>query len=117
MIGSLSVMVIFLSVVGFRLRQDVDDARARLTALEVKAVAENAASRTTEVGTCYSQARGRPRLITILRLLGSTAERDPVGRAAVNSMIMEYEESTPTVAECDKLAAEHGLDPEDFPAP
>lgn len=114
-IAVLALMVLILIGVGAKLRSDLDETRTRLTALEVKAVAEDAASRTAGVAACYASARGRPNLIVILRLLASTAERDPVALAAVQAFIMDYEESTPTIAECDKRAKENGLDPKDFP--
>lgn len=114
-IAVLALMVLILIGVGAKLRSDLDETRTRLTALEVKAVAEDAASRTASVAACYASARGRPRLIVILRLLAQTAERDPIALAAVESFIMDYEEATPTVAECDKRAVEAGLDPKDFP--
>jgi hypothetical protein len=108
MIGSLSAVVIFLSIVGFGLRNRVDS-------LEADRNQEKLATRTAEVATCYLQARSRPRLIVILRLLSATAERDPVGRTAVNDYIREYQMSTPTMKECNKKARELGFAPEDFP--
>lgn len=114
-IAVLSLVVVVLSVIGFRLRTELSQNTRRLTALEAKGIAEDASRRTAEVATCYASARGRPRLIVILRLLAATAERDPVGLAAVESFIMDYENSTPTLRECDRRAVEAGLDPEDFP--
>lgn len=108
MMGALFIMVVVLSIIGFGLRAQVHD-------LQADARAEKLAARTAEVATCYASARGRPRLIVILRLLANTAERDPIGRAAVDEFIMEYENSTPTLAECDKRAVENGFSPKDFP--
>lgn len=111
----LSVLVLVLLGLVIVLREDLNETRTRLTALEVKGVAEEASQRTAEVAACYASARGRPRLIVILRLLAATAERDPVARAAVEEFIMDYENATPTVKKCDQVARRNGLDPKDFP--
>lgn len=108
MIGALLIMVAILAFVGFGLR-------AQVSRLEADARAEKLATKTAEVATCYAQARGRPRLIVILRLLATTAERDPIASEAVEGFIMDYENSTPTIAECDKRAVEAGFSPKDFP--
>ena len=108
MMGALFIMVVVLSIIGFSLRQ-------RVVSLEATQREEQVAAKTAELATCYAQARGRPRLIVILRLLATTAERDPVGLEAVESFIMDYENSTPTVRECDKRAVEAGFSPKDFP--
>lgn len=114
-IGALSVTVAVLSVIGFRLRSELSETRSRVTELEAERIAEDASKRTAAVAACYASARGRPRLIVILRLLAQTAERDAVALAAVESVIMDYETSTPTVPECDRRARANGLDPKDFP--
>lgn len=69
-----------------------------------------------EVATCYAAARGRPSLIVILRLISGIAG-DQAERDVVDQFIDRYEGNTPTVTECDELAAMRGFSPEDFPAP
>jgi hypothetical protein len=90
-----------LTLVAIRLNNDVSGLRA--------------AGRSAEVGTCYAQARGRPALITILRVIAGAAGDGE--RVIITRFIDQYEENTPTVEECDMLALERGLRPEDFPAP
>lgn len=111
LIGStavLALLVVVLLIIGAALR-------SRVTSLEEQQRNETLATTTAEIATCYASARGRPRLIVILRLLANTAERDPVALEAVESFIMDYENSTPTVPECDKRAIEAGFNPKDFP--
>lgn len=108
-VAVLALIVVVLSIIGFSLRQKV-------TNLERDARAEKLATSTAEVATCYAAARGRPRLIIILRLLQTTAERDVVAQAAIRETIDEYQMATPTVLECDKRAIEAGFRPEDFPS-
>ncbi len=90
-----------VSFVAFRLNSDVQGLRA--------------AGKTAEVATCYAQARGRPGLITILRVIAGTAGDGE--RVVINGFINQYENNTPNVGECDMLARERDLDPADFPAP
>jgi hypothetical protein len=113
---ALAITTITLSVLIWSQQNRIDDTAKRLAREEARSFAEDIAAKTGEVSTCYASARGRPRLIVILRLLANTAERDPVGLEAVESFIMDYETSTPTLAECDRRARENGLDPKDFPA-
>lgn len=74
------------------------------------------ARKTTEVATCYASARGRPSLIVILRVIGGVTA-DSSERAIISGFIDGYEDSTPSIGECDSLARMRGLDPEDFPEP
>ena len=73
-------------------------------------------ARTSEVATCYAQARGRPSLIVIFRVLAGVAT-DSTDRDVITALVDTYESATPTLNECDKLARTRGLDPADFPAP
>lgn len=113
-IGALGLVVVVLSIIGFRLQQDLDETRTRLTAVEVAALAEDASKRTAEVATCYATTRSRPGLIVILNLISGLAA-DSVEREIVQTVIDGYRDSAPTLAECDKRARENGLRPEDFP--
>ena len=92
-----------LSVVVWFIRDDVRD-------LDV-------AGRTSEVGTCYAAARGRPALIVILRVIATGAAVSADERVIIDGFIDGYENNTPTVEECDRLARMRGFEPEDFPAP
>lgn len=72
-------------------------------------------TRVAEVAACYASARGRPRLIRILRSISGTL--DEGGKAALNGLINDYEQRTPLVADCDALAVAYRLDPAEFPPP
>lgn len=108
LIGALAVMTAILSVVTVVLYGRLDTAQRRIAGLE-------SAGKTAEVATCYSQARGRPALIIILR--GIATKLDPDPRDATNDFIDRYQAQTPTVHQCDMLAVRRGLDPKNFPAP
>ena len=106
-IFALSVMVVTLSVIGYGLRH-------QLATLEEEHLADEKALKLAEVATCYGTARGRPRLIVILRAIAGSLD-DELGRVALAELIEEYRSNAPTVTECDRRAREHGLDPKDFP--
>ena len=91
--------MVVLAVVGYTLRRDVESLRS--------------AEKVSEVATCYAQARGRPALIVILELLAGIA--DAQERNIINSYIEDYDDRTPTVEQCDRLAIMRGLSPENFP--
>ena len=110
-IGLLVALLILTLTLGALIR----DARRDVSTLQ-------AAGRTAEVATCYASARGRPQLIVILRLIAGLAESstDPEivkGAATVNQAVDGYDANTPSVAQCDMLARDRGLDPKDFPPP
>ena len=72
-------------------------------------------TRVAEVAACYASARGRPRLIRILRSISGTL--DEGGKAALTGLINDYERRTPLVRDCDELAVAYHLDPAEFPPP
>ena len=72
-------------------------------------------TRVAEVAACFASARGRPRLIRILRSISGTL--DVGGRAALNGLINDYEQRTPLVGDCTDLALAYRLDPAEFPPP
>ena len=113
-VGALAIMVVALSVIAWIQRGQLNETRTRLTALEVKDVAEDASQRTAEVATCYASARGRPALTVILRLVAGLAE-DRTDREIVNTAIDSYIAGAPSIAECDRRARANGLDPKNFP--
>ena len=99
LLTALAITVVVLAVIGYSLRRDVSELRT--------------AERVSEVATCYAQARGRPALIVILELLAGIA--DAQERNIINSYIEDYDDRTPTVDQCDRLAIMRGLSPENFP--
>lgn len=103
---ALAIVVGFLSVVGFVLRGQVNDARTRLAAIET-------GTKIGQIATCYASARARPNLIIILRGIASKLDPDP--RDATNDLVDQYEANTPTTDECNRRARAAGLDPRDFP--
>jgi hypothetical protein len=107
-ICALSIVVAVLSIFGFILRHQVNDARARVTLVETN-------SRFAQVATCYAAARGRPQLFVILR--GIAVKLDPTPRAATLDLVDRYEAQTPTLAGCDHQALAAGFKPSDFPPP
>lgn len=74
-------------------------------------------TRVAEVAACFAAARGRPRLILILRALAGTLDSDAAGRKAIRELTDEYEQVTPLVSDCTRLAVLYHLDPADFPPP
>lgn len=104
----LSITTVTISIVMYVQYGQLDDAERKVAGLE-------AAGTTAEVATCYASARGRPRVIVILRGLAQKLDNDP--RDATNELIDQYEASTPSLQECDMLAVERGLSPNDFPPP
>lgn len=113
-VAVLTLLMILLLGINYSLRKDLDETRTRLTALEVKDLAEDASRRTAEVATCYATARSRPGLIVILNLISGLAV-DSTERSIVNAVIASYQDSAPTLEECGKRARENGLRPEEFP--
>lgn len=107
-ICALVIVVAVLSVFGFILRHEVNDARARVTLVETN-------SRFAQVATCYAAARGRPQLFVILR--GIAVKLDPTPRAATLDLVDRYEAQTPTLVACDHQALAAGFEPSDFPPP
>lgn len=89
------------------------DAQHRVTAIEVNRAAEDASKQAADVTTCFASARGRPRIIEILRAIAGTID-DTVPRAAVNDLIHDFQTRTPTVPTCVKIAHRYGLDPKKF---
>lgn len=110
---AMAIVVVVLSVVSFILSHKLTDASARLTKIEAKDVADDAAKKVGEIATCYATARGRPQTIVILR--GLAAKLDPNPRAAMRGLIDKYESDTPTLAECDAKAKKGGFTRKDFP--
>lgn len=96
-----TVTIIVMLVIGNSLRDQVSEQRE--------------GARLAEVATCYAAARGRPRLITILRALEHGIEES--ARDEVRDLTDEYEARTPMIGDCDRLAARYGFDPADFPPP
>lgn len=74
-------------------------------------------TRVAEVAACYAAARGRPRLIVILRAIAASIQDDAVARQTVREFIQEYEQRTPLVSDCTALAMTYRLDPAEFPPP
>ena len=74
-------------------------------------------TRVAETAACFAAARGRPRLIMVLRALSGQLADDAVGREALEALIDEYEQRTPLVTDCETLAESYHLDPADFPPP
>jgi hypothetical protein len=96
-----SVMLIVLGLLALSLRSQVHE--------------QQDDSRFAETATCYAAARGRPKLIVILR--GIAAKLDPDPRRTTLEFIDQYEASTPLVEDCDALAEKYGLSSDDFPPP
>ena len=82
---------------------------------QVKVNEQVRATRVAEVAACFAAARGRPRLIIVLRALSAQLADDAVGRGALNDLINDYESSTPLVSDCVGLAETYRLDPAEFP--
>lgn len=101
-IGALAFIVVILSIVGFRLRGQVQE--------QVRD------ERVAEVATCFATARSRPALAVILRLVATTA-KDSDDRRIVNEAITYWTGGAPSLAQCKVLARVNGLDPDDFPPP
>ena len=99
-LAALTIIVIALSVMLLYVRDDVGDFKRE--------------AKVSEVATCYATARGRPALIVILKLISGLAVESS-DRRIVNTQIADYEARTPSVEECDMLALDRGLRPEDFP--
>jgi len=113
MMVALAVVVVVLSIVALSLRTQLNDTEARLSRIEVRAVAEDAARKTGEVATCFASARGRPALAIVLRLVASLG--DVTERRIINQSIGAYVDNAPTIAHCRAVAAKYNLDPKDFP--
>jgi hypothetical protein len=86
--------------------------KLELTAKQTAAVAQ--------VATCFSAARSRPPLTTILRALAS-GEHDPAVRAAYDQLITDYSTSPtpgingePTIERCTALADKLDVDPSSY---
>lgn len=109
MIGALSIVVIVLSTIVLVQNNQINEQDARLDTIETGTVI-------AEVATCYASARGRPLLGDLLMVVGAAANTSE-GRRVVNEAISQYVDSARTVAECDQLALDRGLDPKDFPPP
>ena len=116
LLTALTTMVVVLSVFTAVQRSQLNETRTRLSTVEVRAVAQDLASRTGEVATCYASARGRPVLSDVLRVLAGAAATE-ADRAVVRGAIDVYEAGARSVAECDQLARRKGLNPKDFPPP
>lgn len=97
------------------------NAEQRVTRVEILRQADLAAQeqgqKIAQVATCFNAAKSRPLLTTILRALAAR-EFDPAVRAAFDTLINQYENSsvpgvkgTPTHEKCHALAARLGIDP------
>lgn len=113
-VAVMSVLMLVLLGINWKLRADLNHSHARITRLEAQHLAEDASRRTTEVATCFATARNRPALAVILRLIAATATEQE-DRRLVNGAISVYMDRTPTVPECEELARANNLDPADFP--
>lgn len=105
------VIVLIVAVAGWTAARN---AERRVTTLEsVLSNTQNVA----QVATCFSAARSRPLLTTILSALAS-GEHDPAVRAAYDQLIGSYAtaptpgiQGEPTIERCTKLAKRLHVDP------
>lgn len=88
------------------------DAQRRVNTVEAEQQAERLGKQIADVTTCFNQAKGRPRLIVILRGIAIELESDP--RQALNELIDEYDAATPSQIDCIKLARKNGIDPKPY---
>lgn len=101
--GGMLIALIVVSLIAWDARRDINE-QVRDT-------------RVAEVAACYASARGRPRLIVILRAIAASIQDDSVARATIRDFIAEYEQRTPLEVDCDELAINYRLDPAEFPPP
>ena len=117
----LLVVALVVAVAGWT---QARNAEQRVTKVEIQAAADRAAAdqgkKISQVVTCFNAANGRPLLTTILRALASR-EFDPSVRAAFDSLISQYEDSStpgivgpPTIDKCRALAVRLGVNPDQY---
>ena len=99
----MAIALIVVSLIAWDARRDINE-QVRDT-------------RVAEVAACYASARGRPRLIVILRALATVIDKDLVARKTIREFIDEYEQRTPLEVDCTELALTYRLDPAEFPPP
>lgn len=99
MLGVALIIALIFAISGYTKAESAHEALA----------AERLGKHIADVTTCFNQAQSRPRLILILR--GIQAEVEPDPRQALAELIDEYERSTPSRADCSRLARELGIDP------
>lgn len=102
------------------------NAEQRVNRLEIDRAAETAANeqskKIAQVATCFSAAKSRPLLTTVLRALAS-GEHDPAVRSAYDALISNFEDAStpgitgaPTEEKCTDLAKKLGVDPSPYSA-
>lgn len=113
-------MIIFLLAFGMLLVavfaavgwHNARNAQTRLTTVEEKQQAEELGKNIADVTSCFNRAKSRPGLVVILR--GIAVKLDPNPRAATLKLIDSYEQNTPTVDDCVRLARKRNIDPKPY---
>ena len=89
------------------------DAQRRVNAIELERAQEEIGKRVADVATCFNRARSRPQLILVLRGIAGQLQDGDARRAAL-AVVMEYENDTPSRADCIALAKKQGVDPDPY---
>jgi hypothetical protein len=108
----LSVLMVFTAIFAAIGWDKARNSQRRLTSVETTIAAERLGKQIADVTTCFNASRNRPRLILILR--GISVELEPDPRQALNSLIDDYESSTPSTGDCIELARKNGIDPRPY---
>ena len=102
-------VALIVAVLGWR---SARDAQRRLTSVELQLTTEKIGKDIADVTTCFNAAKRRPGLIVILQ--GIAVELEPDPRQALNELIDQYGQDTPTVPDCVALARKRGIDPKPY---
>lgn len=89
------------------------DAQRRVNTIEFERSQEAIGKRVADVATCFNRARARPQLTIVLRAIaGGLADGE--ARRAAQTVVNDYERSTPGRADCIALAKKLGVDPSPY---